>query len=75
MLFIQAAKVLSISILFLPLAGACIGTGYIFGSLIRAAAYAPDTEDSLFNYAVLGFAFIESFIFMMFGGVFLVYGF
>ena len=75
MLFVKAAKVISIAILFLPLTGACVGTGLIFGSLIRAAAYAPAQADTLFNYSILGFAFIETFVFMVLGGVSLVMGF
>jgi F0F1-type ATP synthase membrane subunit c/vacuolar-type H+-ATPase subunit K len=55
-------------IIFMPITGACVGLGYIFGSLVRAIAYAPDQEEILFNYTVLGFAFIETFVFMTFGG-------
>ena len=69
MLFVKAAKVMSVGTIFMPLAGACIGTGYIFGSLVRAIAYAPDQEELMFNYSVLGFAFIETFVFMVFAGV------
>jgi F0F1-type ATP synthase membrane subunit c/vacuolar-type H+-ATPase subunit K len=69
LLFVKAAKVMAVGTIFVPLAGACIGTGYIFGSLVRAIAYAPDQEEVMFNYAVLGFAFIETFVFMVFGGV------
>ena len=67
MLFVKAAKVMAVGTIFVPLAGACMGTGYIFGSLVRAIAYAPDQEETMFNYAVLGFAFIETFAFMLFG--------
>ena len=45
-----------------------IGTGLIFASLLKSVSYAPDYEDTLFTYAALGFAFVESFAFFCFGG-------
>ena len=39
-----------------------MGLGYVFGSFLRAVAYAPDLEDILFSNAMLGFALIESFM-------------
>jgi F0F1-type ATP synthase membrane subunit c/vacuolar-type H+-ATPase subunit K len=72
LLFVKAAKVIAIGISFLPFAGCAIGTGIIFGSLVRAVAYAPDQEETMFNYAVLGFAFIETFGFMLFAAVALI---
>jgi F0F1-type ATP synthase membrane subunit c/vacuolar-type H+-ATPase subunit K len=50
---------------FLPLTGCAVGTGIIFGALLNSLAYAPDREDSLFNYATMGFAFIETFAFIL----------
>ena len=67
MLFVKAAKVISVSIAFLPIAGCAIGTGIIFGALVRGISYSPEQEENMFNYAVLGFAFIETFAFMLFG--------
>lgn len=55
------------SISFLPITGCAVGTGMVFGALIRGVAYAPDQEETMFNYTVLGFAFIETFAFMLFG--------
>ena len=51
---------------FLPLAGCAMATGFVFGSLVRGISYSPDVEDTLFNYSMLGFAFIESFAFLLF---------
>jgi F0F1-type ATP synthase membrane subunit c/vacuolar-type H+-ATPase subunit K len=73
MLFVKAAKIIAISITFLPLAGCAIGTGLIFASLLKSVSYAPDYEDVLFTYAALGFAFVESFCFFCFGGIGLVF--
>ena len=55
------------SISFLPITGCAIGTGMVFSALIRGVAYAPEQEETMFNYTVLGFAFIETFAFMLFG--------
>ena len=66
MLFIKAAKVIAFGITFLPIAGCAIATGLIFASLIKGISYAPDLEEVLFNYTALGFAFVESFAFLLF---------
>jgi len=66
-LFIKAAKVIAISIVFIPLTGCAIAAGLIFASLLKSVAYAPDYEEALFNNAILGFAFVESFSFFLFG--------
>lgn len=65
MLFIKASKVLALSLVFMPLTGCAIATGLIFSSLIRGIAYAPDMNETLFNYTTLGFAFVESFAFIL----------
>jgi len=75
MLFIKAAKVLSLGVLFLPLTGCALATGIIFAALIRGIAYAPDLEDTLFNYTTLGFAFVESFAFLLFIVAVIIFGF
>lgn len=75
MLFVKAAKVVALSIAFLPLTGCAIGTGLIFASLLKSISYAPDSEEVLFNYAALGFAFVESFSFLLFFLVGLIYAF
>jgi len=50
----------------MPLTGCAIATGLIFASLLKSVSYAPDYEEVLFNYATLGFAFVESFSFLLF---------
>jgi len=66
MLFVKAAKVVALGIVFLPIAGCAIGTGLLFASLLKSVSYAPDYEEVLFNYAIIGFAFIETFCFFLF---------
>ena len=75
MLFVKAAKAVALSITFLPLTGCAIGTGLIFASLLKSLSYAPDSEETLFSYAALGFAFVETFALMLFAVAALVYAF
>lgn len=65
MLFIKASKVLALSFVFSPLMGCAIATGLVFAALIKGISYSPDLEEILFNYTALGFAFIESFAFIL----------
>ena len=65
-------KVLAVSVVLLPLTGCAVATGLIFASLIKGISYAPDLEENLFNYTTLGFAFVESFSFLLFGGIGLI---
>jgi len=65
MLFIKASKIIAMALVFLPLTGCAIATGMIFSSLLRSIAYSPDYEELLFNYAALGFAFVETFSFLL----------
>ena len=73
MLFVKAAKSLALAIAFLPILGCALGTGILFAALVRSLSYSPDNEDVLFNYAALGFAFIETFAFMLMFVAILVY--
>ena len=73
MLFIKAAKIVALALVFLPLTGCAIATGIVFSSLIRSVAYNPAMEETLFNYAVLAFAFIESFSFLLLFAALFIY--
>jgi F0F1-type ATP synthase membrane subunit c/vacuolar-type H+-ATPase subunit K len=75
LLFIKAAKVVAISIAVLPLAGCALATGVVFAALVRGISYAPDLEETLFNYTTLGFAFIESFAFFLIGAIVVIFVF
>jgi len=73
MFFVKAAKVIALSIVVLPLAGCAVATGIIFSALIKGLSYSPDLEEILFNYTTLGFAFVESFAFLLFGIAAIIY--
>jgi F-type H+-transporting ATPase subunit c len=42
------------------LAGAGVGVGVVFGSLLIALTVSPENEQLLFKYALLGFALTEA---------------
>lgn len=67
MLFVKSAKILALGVVFLPFTGCAIGTGIVYGALLRSLAYAPDMEDVLFGYSTLAFAFIETFALLLIG--------
>jgi F0F1-type ATP synthase membrane subunit c/vacuolar-type H+-ATPase subunit K len=73
MLFVKAAKAIAIGLVFAPITGCAIATGVLFASLLKSVSYAPDYEEVLFNYAILGFAFIETFAFFCFFGAGFIY--
>jgi F0F1-type ATP synthase membrane subunit c/vacuolar-type H+-ATPase subunit K len=75
LLFVKASKLISIAIVLLPITGCALGTGILYGSLIKGVSYAPEMENSLFNYATIGFAFIETFAFMCIGAAAFISGF
>jgi hypothetical protein len=47
MLFVKAAKVVALALVFMPLTGCAIATGLIFASLLKSMSYAPDYEETL----------------------------
>jgi F0F1-type ATP synthase membrane subunit c/vacuolar-type H+-ATPase subunit K len=75
LLFVKASKLISIAIVLLPITGCALGTGILYGSLIKGISYAPEMENILFNYSSIGFAFIETFAFMCVGAAIFISGF
>ena len=57
---ITAAKQIGAGLTTSGLAGAGIGIGAIFASLIYSFARNPAVQDDLFKYAILGFALTEA---------------
>lgn len=57
---LQAAKYIGAGIAAVGLAGAGVGVGIVFSSLIGGAARNPSVKNQLFQYAVLGFALSEA---------------
>jgi F-type H+-transporting ATPase subunit c len=59
-MLVQAAKVIGSGLATIGLAGAGVGIGLVFGSLIEATARNPSLRGQLFSYAILGFALAEA---------------
>ena len=75
MMFVKSAKLLGLALVFFPIKGCAIGTGILFASLCKAVAYNPEADRDIFIYAILGFALIETFAFILIGvaGLILVF--
>ncbi len=50
----------------LPLAFGILGTGIIFGCYNLAVARNPEETETIFNSTIMGFALMESFVFLSF---------
>ena len=57
---LQAAKQIGAGAAAIGLAGAGVGIGTVFGSLVQAVARNVALKDQLFSYAILGFALSEA---------------
>jgi F-type H+-transporting ATPase subunit c len=55
-----AGKLIGAGLATLALAGAGVGIGNIFGSLVLAVSRNPNEKDELFRLAILGFALTEA---------------
>jgi F-type H+-transporting ATPase subunit c len=59
-MLLQAAKVIGSGLATIGLAGAGVGIGLVFGSLIEGTSRNPSLRPQLFQYAILGFALAEA---------------
>ena len=57
---LKAAQLIGAGLATIALAGAGVGIGNIFGSLIQGVARNPNEKDELFRFAILGFALTEA---------------
>jgi len=57
---LSAAKYIGAGLATIGLAGAGVGIGTVFGSLILGIARNPSYKDELFKMAILGFALTEA---------------
>lgn len=64
MLLIKAVKILVLGGCMLPIAFGALGTGVLFAGFNVAVSRNPEEAESLFNNTLMGFAFIETFIFI-----------
>lgn len=59
-MLLQAAQKIGAGLSTFGLAGAGIGIGFIFGSLILGVSRNPSIRNDLFRIAILGFALTEA---------------
>jgi F-type H+-transporting ATPase subunit c len=59
-MLLQSAQKLGAGLSTFGLAGAGIGIGIIFGSLIIGTSRNPNLKNDMFQYAILGFALTEA---------------
>ena len=57
---VTAAKLIGAGLATIGLAGAGVGIGTVFGSLLIAVSRNPNEKDELFRLAILGFALTEA---------------
>ena len=57
---LEGAKLMGAGAATIALAGAAIGIGNVFSSLIHSVARNPSLAKQLFGYAILGFALTEA---------------
>jgi len=55
-----SAKIIGGGLATISIAGAGVGIGVIFGSLLLAFSRNPSAKAELFNYAIIGFALTEA---------------
>ncbi len=73
---LMAAKLIGAGLATIALAGAAIGIGLIFGSLIQGTSRNPSLRRELFNTAILGFALTEAMgLFALMMALILLYAF
>lgn len=60
MIILQAAKLIGAGLATISIAGAGVGIGVVFASLVTAVARNPSLLRQLFTYALLGFALTEA---------------
>jgi F0F1-type ATP synthase membrane subunit c/vacuolar-type H+-ATPase subunit K len=73
MLLVLAAKVIVLGGCMLPIALAILGTGVLFAGYNVAVARNPEEAENIFNTTIMGFALMESFVFMSFVLGYVVY--
>nr|QLI42457.1 ATP synthase F0 subunit 9 [Pseudocohnilembus persalinus] len=64
MLLVLAVKILVLGGCMLPIAFAALGTGVLFGCYNLAVSRNPEEVENLFNTTLMGFALMETFVFI-----------
>ena len=73
MLLVLAVKVLVLGGCMLPIAFWVLGTGILFAGYNIAVSRNPEEVENLFNSTLMGFALMETFIFLSFVVGYIIY--
>ena len=73
MLLITAVKTFVLGMCMLPISCGILGTGILFSWYNLAVSRNPEEVETLFNATLMGFALMETFIFLSFIVGYLVY--
>jgi F0F1-type ATP synthase membrane subunit c/vacuolar-type H+-ATPase subunit K len=73
MLLITAVKTFVLGMCMLPISCGILGTGILFSCYNLAVSRNPEEVETLFNATLMGFALMETFIFLSFIVGYLVY--
>ena len=73
MLLVLAVKTLVLGGCMMPIAFAALGTGLLFWFYNVAVARNPDESENIFNTTLMGFALMETFVFLSFVFGFIIY--
>jgi F0F1-type ATP synthase membrane subunit c/vacuolar-type H+-ATPase subunit K len=73
MLLVSAVKFLVLGGCMLPIAFAVLGTGILFGCYNLSVSRNPEETENLFNSTLMGFALMETFVFISFVFGYLIY--
>ena len=73
LLLVLVAKTLVLGGCMLPIALGALGTGILFAGYNLAVARNPEESEGIFNTTLMGYALIETFVFMSFIAAFVIY--
>ena len=73
MLIVLASKVIVLGGCMLPIACGVLGTGILFAGYNLAVARNPEEQEGLFNSTLMGFALMETFVFLSFVVGYVIY--
>lgn len=73
MLLVLAVKTLVLGGCMLPIAFGVLGTGILFAGYNLAVSRNPEEAENIFNTTLMGFALMETFVFLSFIAAAIIY--
>lgn len=66
MVLVSAMKIIAVGLSMFPIAFGVLGTGILFAGYNLAVSRNPEEVENLFNSTLMGFALMETFVFLSF---------